>query len=237
MKEKNRYHFWDIVNLTIFYAIFLCFFVSIILGIKDVAGGVLPLKELIYRISHLLLMCVPYLIKKIFKVSFSRVVGIVYYVYMFLAGFLGVELNFYSKYEIWDIIIHFLMGAIISVLSIYILNATVYKKDRNKHNLFFTFVFMISFTLAIGVMWEILEFACDIIFNTGFQRYITYSGQTLIGKNALKDTMVDLIMDLAGALAGVAFTCMMTSADKNFFKSFYIKKLKNQEHEVENIEE
>lgn len=237
MKEKNKYHFWDIVNLTIFYSVFLCLFVSLILGIIDFIGGSLPLKELIYRIALNILVCLPYIIKKIFKVSFSRVVGIVFYIYMFMAGFLGVELKFYKTIECWDIIIHFLMGACLSVLSIYILNYTIYRKDRSKHNLFFTFLFMVCFALAIGALWEILEFACDIIFNTGFQRYFTYSGVTLVGQNALKDTMVDLIMDFSGALAGVVFTCVALAIDKNFLKTFYIKKLKKMEQEVEDIEE
>lgn len=237
MKDKNKYHLWDIINLTIFYSIFVCFAVALIIGIKDFIAGNIPLKDLLYRISLLILVCLPYAIKKIFKITFSRVVGIVYYVYMFLAGFLGVGLRFYSRFEFWDIIIHFLMGACISVLSIYILNLTVYKKDRNKHNLFFTFLFMISFTLAIGVVWEILEFSCDLIFDTGFQRYVTYSKEVLIGQEALKDTMIDLIMDLSGAIFGVIFTAIAIKLDKNFLKSFYIKKLKRAEQEVENIEE
>lgn len=237
MKEKNKYHMWDIFNLVVFYSIFVCFLVSLILGVKDFILGTIPFKDLLYRITLLILTCVPYAVKKIFKVSFSRVVGIVYYIYMFLAGFLGVGLRFYSKYEIWDIIIHFLMGVCLSVLSVYILNLTVYKKDRSKQNMFLTCLFMICFALAVGVVWEILEFACDIIFDTGFQRYVTYSGKLLIGQEALKDTMIDLIMDFAGALFGVAFTQIALSIDKNFLKNFYVKKLKKMEQEVENIEE
>ena len=237
MKENNKYHYWDIINLTIFYSLFVCFIVTLILGIVDYTRGVLPLKEVLYRISFLILICVPYAIKKIFKVSFSRVVSIVYYIYLFLASFCGVCLKFYVRFECWDMIIHFLMGACLSVLSIYILNLTVYKKDRNKHNLFFTFLFMICFTLAIGVVWEFLEFGCDLIFDTGFQRYITYEGVTLVGQQALMDTMIDLLMDFAGAICGVIFTVVAMKVDKKFLQTFYVKKMKNQEVEVENIEE
>lgn len=237
MKEKNKYHFWDIINLVIFYSIFLCFLVTLILGIKDFIAGNIPFKDLLYRISLIILLCFPYAVKKTFNISFSRVVGIVYYIYMFLAGFLGVGLRFYSRFEVWDIIIHFLMGACLSVLSIYILNLTIYKKDRSKHNKFFTFMFMISFALACGVVWEFLEFGCDLIFNTGFQRYVTYEGVTLVGQRALMDTMIDLLMNFAGAIGGVILTAIAIKIDKNFLKSFYIKKLKNTEQEIENIEE
>lgn len=237
MKEKNKYHFWDIINLTIFYSIFLCFLVTLILGIIDYAKGLLPIKEVVYRISFLLLMCIPFAVKKIFKVSFSRVVGIVFYIYLFLASFCGVCLKFYSRIECWDMIIHFLMGVCLSVLSIYILNLTVYKKDRNKHNMFFTCLFMVCFTLGVSVVWELLEFGCDLIFDTGFQRYVTYDGVILVGQQALMDTMLDLLVDFAGALFGVVFTLVAIKIDNKFLQSFYVKKLKNSEVEVEDIEE
>lgn len=237
MKEKNKYHFWDIINLVIFYSIFLCFLVTLILGIIDFVAGNIPFKDLLYRISLIILLCFPYAVKKSFNISFSRVVGIVYYIYMFMAGFLGVGLRFYSQFAVWDVIIHFLMGACLSVLSIYLLNLTIYKKDRSRHNKFFTFVFMISFALACGVVWELLEFGCDLIFNTGFQRYVTYEGITLLGQQALMDTMIDLLMNFIGAIGGVILTAVVIKIDKNFLKSFYIKKLKNTEQEVEDIEE
>lgn len=235
MKEKNKYHFWDIINLAIFYSVFICFLVSLILGIIDFAGGDIPLKDLLYRISLLLLICVPYIIKKLFKISFSRVVGISYYIYMFLAGFLGVGLRFYSLYEVWDVIVHLLMGVGVSLLGGYVLNLTIYRKDKNRHNLLFTFIFMICFTLAIGALWEMLEFACDLIFDTSFQRYQTYSGIALVGQQAVLDTMIDLIMDFLGSIVGVAVVFVGTKCDKNFLKSFHIKKLKKSEKEVEDI--
>ena len=237
MKNKHKYHFWDIVNLAVFYSVFLCFFVSSIITIVNYVNGIVQLNMLIYSLFFNIAVCLPFFIKKIFKVTFSPVVSIVYYLYMFVAPFLGVELHFYSKIEMWDILVHFLMGMLLSVLSIYILNVTVYKKNIGKHNLFFTALFMIAISVTAGVLWEIGEFVVDMIFDSGFQRYVTYGGTQLVGQAALIDTMVDLMIDFAGALVGIGFVLIALKVDKNFLKTFTVKKAKREYADIEEIEE
>ena len=237
MREKNKYHIRDFTSIVLFYLVFTCFFVASIMGIIDLVGGNINVGEVILRLVLTLLVCVPYIIKRIFRISFSKVVSAVYYVYIFLAGFLGIVLKFYRQIEVWDILIHFLMGVCLALLSIYILNLTIYKKDTSKHNLFFTFIFMILFALGIGAIWEIFEFILDGLLNTGFQRYVTYGGKLLVGRNAVVDTMVDIIMDFSGAIFGTVLARVIYIIDNRFLKTFKIKKLKKMEEEVENIEE
>ena len=237
MKERSKYHIADIANLIIFYTVFICLFVTLIMGIVGKIEGTLETNKLIYRISLTLLMCVPFLIKKLFKITFSKVVSSIYYIYMFLAGFVGTVLEVYRTWAGWDMVIHFLMGLVISILSIYVLNYTIYKKDKSRHNLFFTFLFMFVFALGICAVWEVLEFVCDLIFNTGFQRYVTYSGISLVGKAAIFDTMIDLVMGALGAIIGIVFVYFAQKISKRFLKTFVIKKLRPREQEVEDIEE
>ena len=237
MKEKHKYHIADIANIIVFCCVFTCLFVGLVIGVVHFAQGILPVNKLIYRFTLTLLMCVPFLIKKIFKITFSRVVSSVYYGYVFMAGFLGVVLEFYHEYFWWDMFIHFLMGVVLSVLSIYILNYTVYKKDKSYHNLFFTFLFMLLFAMGVSALWEMFEFVGDLIFNAGFQRYVTYEGIVLVGKEAIFDTMIDLTMDFLGAVVGIVFTVVMIKIDKRFLKTFNIKKLRSSESEVEDMEE
>lgn len=236
MKEKHKYHIEDIANLIIFYSVFACFVVAFVMGVVKFAEGNLELHKLIFRASFVLLMMVPFAIKKIFKVTFSRVTSSVYYVFMFISAFLGSVLEFYNKFPAWDMIIHFLMGAVLAVLSIYILNYTVYKKDKSRHNLFFTFLFMLLFSLGISALWEIWEFCGDLLFNIGAQRYIE-NGITYIGQKALMDTMLDLCMDLLGAISGILFTYILVQIRPRFLKTFVIKKLRKSEQEVEDLDE
>lgn len=237
MKNKHKYHFWDIVNLAVFYSSFICFFVASILAIVDFSAGRTGLNTLCFSLFFNIALCTPFFVKKIFRVTFSPVVSIVFYLYMFVAGFLGVELHFYSRIAMWDVLVHFLMGMLISVLSIYILNVTVYKKDIGKHNLVFTFIFMIAFAVMCGVLWEIGEFVVDMIFDSGFQRYVTYEGVLLVGQVALVDTMVDLMIDFAGAVVGIVFVLIALKVDKNFLKTFRVKRAKRDYAEIESIEE
>ena len=237
MKEKHKYHIRDYLNIVIFCCVFLCFAVASIIGIVGVCKGELQANKLVYRLLLTLVMCLPYVLKKIFRFKISTLATSIIYFYIFLAGFLGVVLEFYSRLAWWDIVIHFLMGLLLAVFSIYILNVTVYKKDTSKHNLIFTGLFMIMFALAVGAVWEICEFAVDGIFNTSFQRYITYGGIMLNGRSALYDTMLDILMDFAGAIAGVSIVVLIQSYYSQFLKTFKIKKLKKLEEEIEGIEE
>lgn len=236
MKEKHKYHIADIANLIIFYTIFTCFVVALILGVVDFAKGNIEIHKVLFRVSFVFLMTVPYLIKKIFKVTFSRVTSSVFYVYMFVSAFLGNVLEFYNKIAAWDMIIHFLMGAVLAVLSIYILNYTIYKKDKSRHNLFFTFLFMLLFALGASVLWEVWEFVGDLLFNLGTQRYME-NGIIYVGQKALMDTMLDLCMDLLGAISGILFTYILVQLNGRFLKTFVIKKLRKSEQEVEDLDE
>lgn len=236
MKEKHKYHISDIANIVIFYSVLICFIVFAIKGIIGVIDGGLEVYKLLFRLAFVILMFVPFAIKNTFRVTFSRVTTIAFYVFMFLSAFLGNVLEFYRKFSEWDMLIHLLMGVLISVLSIYILNLTVYKKG-SKHNLFFTYLFMIVFAVFVASLWEIWEFLGDILFDLGSQRYIDYNGTLLLGKSAIFDTMMDIIMGFVGSIVGVIFTALMLKVNKRFLKSFTVKKLKNREPEVEDIEE
>lgn len=235
MKEKNKYHISDIINLIVFYTIFLCFFAFFVIGIVDFAQGTLPTSRLLFRIAFLFLMCLPYIIKKTFKITFSKIVSIVFYFYMFIAAFLGNVLDFYSTVPVWDLVIHFIMGVVLSIASIYILNYTIYKKDKNRHNLFFTILFMLLFSMGIGALWEIWEFCGDLIFGLNSQRYLSENLTALVGQTALLDTMLDICMDFLGTLVGILIVLLMLKIDNKFLKKFTIKKLKKEE--IENIEE
>lgn len=237
MKEKFKYHIADIANLIIFYSVFMCFFVALIIGIVNFAKGELALSKLLFRVAFVFLMFVPFAIKKIFKITFSRVASSTFYLYMFFAAFIGNVLEVYATFAPWDMIIHFLMGAVLAVLSIYLLNLTVYKKDRSKHNLAFTLIFMVLFAMAISALWEIWEFCGDLIFGLNSQRFMAANGTALIGQQALLDTMLDLCMDFLGALTGVLFTLLMIQIYPKFLKTFTVTKLRNKEQEVEDIEE
>ena len=236
MKERSKYHISDIINLIVFYCVFICFTVALIVGLVDFVAGNLELHRFLFRFAFVFVMCLPYIIRKVFKMVFSRVTTIIFYIYMFLAAFLGIVLRFYDTVPVWDMVIHFLMGIVLSVFAIYILNYTIYKKDKSRHNLFFTFLFMIMFAMGIGALWEIWEFSGDVLFGLYSQRFLDQNMVPLVGQAALMDTMLDICMELSGSLIAVVAISFLTRYYKGFLKSFKIKRLKDKS-EIEEIEE
>ena len=66
--------------------------------------------------------------------------------------------------------------------------------------LMFVSLFAFCFAITMGVVWEIYEFSFDGLLGLNMQKFRLESGEALIGRAALADTMEDLIVDAAGAL-------------------------------------
>ena len=58
---------------------------------------------------------------------------------------------------------------------------------------FFIAFFAFCFALAFGVVWEIYEYTVDSVAALNMQKYALEDGTLLVGREALADTMEDLI--------------------------------------------
>jgi hypothetical protein len=108
--------------------------------------------------------------------------------FVFGSLFLGEVRGYYTRFWWWDALLHtgagFLLG-ILGFLLVYALN------QRGLGNLqlkpAFIALFSFTFSLALGALWEIFEFAMDQVFGLNMQ------------KSGLVDTMWDLIVNVIGA--------------------------------------
>ena len=112
--------------------------------------------------------------------------------FVFLSLFLGSAAGLYHYFWWWDILLHtgsgFLLG-IIGFLTLFLLNQT----DRIPAGIRPAFLcfFGVTFAVFLGVMWEIFEFAIDLL----------VPGQNMQSiETGVGDTMVDLIVDTFGAV-------------------------------------
>ena len=64
----------------------------------------------------------------------------------------------------------------------------------------FVALFAFCFALSCGALWEIYEYTFDGLLGLNMQKFITASGETLVGHAALRDTMKDIIVDAVAAL-------------------------------------
>ncbi|WP_439027890.1 hypothetical protein [Haloarchaeobius sp. DT45] len=121
-------------------------------------------------------------------------------VYLGVAVFLHAVgmFQFYDEVWWWDHLTHTLSASIVAVVAY----ATVWAIDAHSDRLYlpepFVMVFVLAFTLAMGVFWEVMEFIAR-------ELAIALDLDPVLILYGLDDTMLDLVFDLAGALVVTLF--------------------------------
>ena len=129
--------------------------------------------------------------------------------FAFCGFILGDTFDFYGKFPIWDSILHTFSGILIAYVGFIVIRYLdqEYRIPLSISPMFMS-VIVVSVALSLGAMWEIGEYLVDDITGANNQQYMAttrgtlYSkeDQPLLGHEALKDTMKDLMLDLAGAV-------------------------------------
>lgn len=124
-----------------------------------------------------------------------------YYMFLYCAIFLGEVFDFYYLIPFWDTLLHSFSAVMLSLLGITIVDV-LNRSGRISVALSpaFTAVFAFCFALALGAMWEMYEYAFDALLGLNMQKFRTAEGVMLVGREALEDTMEDLIWDGGSAL-------------------------------------
>lgn len=153
--------------------------------------------------SLLMLLCtfVPGFIERRGRVSVPNIMSLVFICFC-LAHFVVGEIGeLYVKSKIFDSILHTLSGSMMAILGfsiIRLLNDS--DKVDLKLNPLFISIFVVCFSVTVGVLWEIIEFGADSLTGSNMQRYShSVTREPFLGKSALFDTMKDLILDTIGA--------------------------------------
>lgn len=183
--------FWTSVAFTIVGIVNLILFITLsslgIVGIRSMAY--------LFAIGFLAVVWVPMVVNLIFKTNFSLTLLICFDVFMFLSICFASLWGGYALVPYLDKILHFASGILFALL-IYEIYAN---NSLNKLTLFWIFVLTFSFSMMCGGVWEIYEFTTDILFKNDSQ---VTSG--LVGRDAILDTMGDLIADFVGSVIGGA---------------------------------
>ena len=190
----------------------------------------------------LILFLLPLLIEKNFKIKLPTVLESIILFFIFGALILGEINGFYEKVPLWDSLLHFVNGFICAAVGFSLVDI-LNQNSKFKYELspIFIVVLSFSFSMTIGVLWEIFEFGVDMVLHTDMQKdtiiYNIYSVkitpdgsiggiQNIESVNidgydlpiegyldvGLIDTMKDLIVNIVGAILF------------SIFGYFYIKK-------------
>lgn len=130
---------------------------------------------------------IPVGIIKFTKFELSLPLVIFYVIFLFGAQVLGSIAHFYRDYFWWDLFMHFISGILLACLAVDLYKKLLRKDTVTELSSWFVFIFIFSFSIMGGVLWEIYEYMADVLFNMNLQH-----------GNA--DTMTDLITDSAGGL-------------------------------------
>ena len=149
---------------------------------------------------------------------------------LFLWGsiFLGEAMSFYYRFPHWDTLLHLTSSMMLGMLGFSMIE--ILNRDR-RHALvslspFFVALFSVCFALTVGVLWEIYEFTFDGLLDLNMQKFAAEDGQALlplVGREALADTMEDLIIDLTGAVAVAILGYISIKHGKGWLNSFRVE--------------
>lgn len=154
--------------------------------------------------SFMMLMCtyVPGFIERTGKVSVPNVMSVVFICFClshFVVGEIG---ELYVKSKVFDSILHTLSGSMVAILGFSIIRLLNNSEKMDlKLNPLFVSIFVVCFSITVGVVWEVVEFLADASTGSNMQRYSdSITREPFLGRRALFDTMKDLILDTIGAL-------------------------------------
>lgn len=108
-------------------------------------------------------------------------------------GLPGMEDSFYRTLPVWDDVTHALSASVVAAAGY----ATVRAIDEHSEDIYLprrvTFAYVLAFTMAFGVIWEVLEFAITLA--TG-----AFGVDTVLTQYSVEDTLGDLVWNTFGGL-------------------------------------
>ncbi len=143
--------------------------------------------------------------------GFTRLTGIAFpaglttgiLVYGAAALLLGELAGFYVSYPWWDVVLHLIASAVLSVVGMaLVLMATGGALPRSE--VWVLAVLAFAFSMMVGAMWELMEFTIDALFDTMTQR------------SGLPDTMGDVAVNLVGGTVGAVAAHAQISRDSRW---------------------
>lgn len=173
------------------------------------------------------IMFLPGIISRKFSIQIPSNMYIMFVLFLYCAIYLGEVQSFYYQFKHWDALLHGFSGAMLGALG-FSLITLLNKSERVPIYLSPVFVALFSFCFAImlGVLWEIYEYIFDGLLGLNMQKFALSDGTQLVGREALSNTMKDLIVNTIGALFMSIAGYISLKYKKGWIDKFLIKKIR-----------
>lgn len=234
LRRKRRIDFKRVIGAFLFVTLILsCIFIIIkmILAPSEAANEVSTKVKsdyvlmLLQCVLGIFVMMIPSFVEKKKAIDIPDPIEIIYFIFLYCAIYLGEVHNFYYLIPYWDSILHAFSGAVLGVLGIILVRFLNEEELVDiQLNPFFISFFAFCFAVAAGTIWEIYEFFADGMLSLNMQKFILYDGTQLIGREALYDTMMDLVLDTISALIVSMIAFPILNKQTNQRQSSAIKK-------------
>ena len=133
-------------------------------------------------LSILVLTFIPSFIKRNYKITLPIELEFLVVIFISFSLFLGEVHGYYTKFWWWDVMLHSVSSVVFSFIG-FLIVYLLYLQKKVRMKPAFVALFSFCFAVAIGTLWEIIEFGLDYAFGWAMQ------------KSGLIDTMWDLIVD------------------------------------------
>lgn len=179
---------------------------------------------IIQCVLGMIALSIPKFIQEKKKLQIPNKMYFFYIIFLYCAICLGEVRSFYYKIPNWDTILHTFSGGMLGALGFSFVS--LFNNEENFHlklTPFFVAAFSFMFAIMLGVFWEVYEFAFDGLLGLNMQKFMLESGEQLMGRAALADTMEDLIVDMLGALVMSIIGYVSLKYKKGWVESMIIK--------------
>ncbi len=149
-------------------------------------------------------MLLPGFLERKLSIDVPDYMELLYFIFLYCAIYLGEVHSFYYLIPNWDTVLHAFSGAMLGALGYSVVSIfNEAESVKMKLNPIFVALFALCFAVTIGTFWEIYEYLGDGLFGMNMQKFRDVGGNLLIGRDALRDTMDDIIVDTSSAGAVV----------------------------------
>lgn len=155
------------------------------------------------------LLLVPAIFKKFIQFKISVELEIVYFIFVFLAQFLGSGVNLYKHIEWFDTFTHMISG----ILTCFVALILLYLFGHNpKKKLLFNVTYILGIVFLVAGIWEFFEFGMDQFTGSNLQHWM---------ETGVKDTMCDMLAAFSGSILFlIVYLYEMLTGHNNFISKF-----------------
>lgn len=166
-----------------------------ILGEKYKSDYMLMIVQCLLGIAAMLL---PGWLGRKWRLEFPSMMVLLYVLFLYAAVYLGEVRSFYYRFKNFDSVLHASSGVMLGALSFSVVQL-LNRSSNVKLSPLFIAIFAFAFASTLGIFWEFYEYAVDGLLGLNMQKFLLEDGTPLVGREALKDTMKDFMVNAIGS--------------------------------------